>query len=104
METVDPGVEARRYAPPGGETFEAVRARVEDALTSLRKSGAGNVLIVTHAGPLHAALDVLFGEVAVRFEPASITRVRLREDDAELLSLGITVRQYAEFKQGDGPR
>ena len=86
---------AKTYAPPGGETFEAVQARVAEALAELRESGHSNVLIVTHAGPLHAMLHTLFGDreaemaevLAVRFSPASVTRIALDEDGAELLSL-----------------
>ncbi|MEM7526475.1 MAG: histidine phosphatase family protein [Pseudomonadota bacterium] len=38
-------------APPGGESFAALRARVSDALDEL----AERTLIVTHAGPIRAA-------------------------------------------------
>jgi broad specificity phosphatase PhoE len=97
---IDPGTNARAYAPPGGETFELVYARVRDALTDLRATAAHRALVVTHAGPLHAMLSVLFPEpVPVRFEPASITCVRL-DAQAQLLSLGITVRQYANERHG----
>lgn len=86
---------AKRYAPPDGETFEAVCRRVARALEDLRASCPSRVLVVTHAGPLHAMLHTLFGErqaemqevVGVRFSPASITRVALGDDAAEILAL-----------------
>ena len=81
-ETAAAGVtDARRYAPEGGETFEQLRRRVSEALDDLRNANAENALVVTHAGPLHAVLDTLFGENSavtrgVRFSPAGITRIR----------------------------
>lgn len=102
VDQVDAGVNARAYAPPGGETFDAVCERVREAIEALRE--LERVLVVTHAGPLHAMLAVLFGETRVRFEPASITTVRVGPDAAQLIDLGITVRQYAVRKQAGGPR
>jgi len=87
---------AKRYEPPGGETFDAVCDRVADALRELRRADHARVLIVTHAGALHAMMDVLFGQRAgvksiagLRFSPGSITRVNIEADGAELLSLGV---------------
>ncbi len=101
VDEVEAGVNARAYAPPGGETFDALRRRVAEAIEDVRRSDLRSVLIVTHAGPLHAMLDALFGEVQVVFAPASITQLKLGPVDVELLSLGISVRQYAEFKQAN---
>jgi probable phosphoglycerate mutase len=86
---------AARYAPPDGETFDAVCARVSNALQDLRNANLQNVLVVTHAGPLHAVLHAVFGErraemeqvLGVRFSPASITRLRIDPDGAEVLTL-----------------
>ncbi|MFN2450356.1 MAG: histidine phosphatase family protein [Candidatus Baltobacteraceae bacterium] len=94
VDEVDSGINPRLYAPPGGETFEHVRARVREALDGIG-TGPGRVLIVTHAGPLHAMLDLLFGEVPFRFEPASLTQVRRGARGAKLLSLGVSAEQYA---------
>ncbi|MEL6576600.1 MAG: histidine phosphatase family protein [Pseudomonadota bacterium] len=41
----------QRLAPPGGETFAALYARVADAL----RTAPRGALIVTHAGPIRAA-------------------------------------------------
>ncbi len=86
---------AKRYEPPGGEAFDAVCDRVAEALRELRQSDHARVLIVTHAGPLHAMMHVLFGQrtgteplADIRFSPGSITRVNIDEDGAQLLSLG----------------
>lgn len=81
---------AKRYAPPGGETFEAVAARIASALEDLRSGGYGHALVVTHAGPLHAMLHVLFGELPVRFTPGSITRVAFDGERPELTVLNDT--------------
>ena len=48
-------------APPGGESRAALLARVQAALDDARRSGAGSVLIVSHAGPLRCALGVALG-------------------------------------------
>lgn len=79
----------RSYAPDGGESFEAVTQRVRDALDTLRGGEHEHALVVAHAGPLHAALHVLFGAGAidVRFVPASITRVMVDRTGAALLTL-----------------
>lgn len=86
---------AKEYAPRGGETFASVQARVAQAIGELSRSGFSNVLVVTHAGPLHAMLHTFFGNreaemqeaLAVRFSPASVTRVALHEGRAELTAL-----------------
>lgn len=93
---------AKRYAPPGGETFETVCARVADALADLRAGSEGRVLVVTHAGPLHAMLHTLFGDreaefqeaLGVRFTPASITRVSFASGEAELVQLNDAAHFY----------
>ena len=69
------------YAPPGGETFDALCARVEAAVERAAAQVAQDavVLAATHAGPLHALLRVLLGDDAplrVRFATASVTRFR----------------------------
>lgn len=59
---VDPDAYARfwddpdAHAPPGGETWSALKARVALALGRIE----GDTLVVTHAGATRAALSVLF--------------------------------------------
>jgi probable phosphoglycerate mutase len=85
----------KRYIAPRGESFEDVLLRVESALAEVRASGHANVLIVTHAGPLHAMLHTFFGHreaemqevLGVRFSPASITRIEIADGEASLLAL-----------------
>ncbi|HTX60034.1 MAG TPA: histidine phosphatase family protein [Verrucomicrobiae bacterium] len=88
---------ARRYAPEGGETFEAVRARVGAFFDGLGKAFAGrsqaHVAVVMHAGPLHAALEVLRLDPPrdgppVSFAAASLTRVAMEAGRPRLISLG----------------
>lgn len=90
---------AKLYTPLGGESFDAVRARVADAIHDVRSSGHTHALIVTHAGPLHAMLHTFFGErqaemaevLAVRFSPASVTRIDVDDEgNADLVSLNET--------------
>jgi broad specificity phosphatase PhoE len=80
--------------PPGGESFEAVCARVSTALRALleRVPEGGKALVVTHAGVLHALLRVALSgpeseALKVRFVPASVTRLVFESDRARLLTL-----------------
>jgi broad specificity phosphatase PhoE len=87
---------AKLYTPVGGESFEAVRERVAQAIGDLRSRRCARALIVTHAGPLHAMLHTFFGDreaemaeaLAVRFSPGSVTRITVDDaGNAELLTL-----------------
>jgi probable phosphoglycerate mutase len=51
---------AGRRTPPGGESWEALGARVGSALADLRGE-VGTVLVVTHGGPIRRALALLVG-------------------------------------------
>lgn len=70
----------RTYTPGGGETFDALCARVARAAERIAAEvpDDGVALVATHAGPLHALLRVLLGdaELKVRFLTASVTRFR----------------------------
>ena len=71
------------YAPPGGEKFEDAVARAGRAVERMRATRAsGKILVVTHAGILHALLRVVLGadeaeKFQVRFVPGSVTRFGL---------------------------
>lgn len=86
---------AELYAPPGGERFEDVTARAARAIERVREiSPAGaRVLLVTHAGVLHALLRVILGEegrqVEVRFSPGAVTRFALEEGGSPGRLLGL---------------
>jgi broad specificity phosphatase PhoE len=57
-----PGLEDGRSGWPGGETYEALSARVLPALVALAADHPGErVLAVTHAGPVRAALSAAMG-------------------------------------------
>jgi probable phosphoglycerate mutase len=69
-------------APPGGESLDALAARVAAATGELavRHPGAA-VLVVTHVGPVRAAVAAALGDAAgafwrLRVSPASLTVVR----------------------------
>lgn len=80
----DTEAKPKSYTPDGGEAFDDVCARVEAGLRAVdaRVSDGSRVLIVTHAGVLHAILRVALGEseataLGVRFSPATVTRFAL---------------------------
>ena len=69
----------RYLTPEGGESFEQVVARVERFVERIAADTPERVLIVAHAGVMHALVRALLrepGEAAlnVRFDPASVTR------------------------------
>ncbi len=75
----DPGAAARFWAdpatnaPPGGESFAAVCARVAGALTRLTAAHAGRDLVaVVHGGPIRAAVAL-----ALDLSPAAALRLRV---------------------------
>lgn len=81
---------AAQYTPEGGERFDEVSARVGAFLEALRDRPHRRVVVVTHAGPLHAALSALnlTGEATgVSFSPGGITRIAMTDDGARLISL-----------------
>jgi len=88
--------DAGRYRPEGGETFADVSARVRSFVDELRAGDGGHVVVVTHAGALHAMLDVLGVVVSenaeenalrIAFSPASLTRITMEADGARLITL-----------------
>lgn len=85
------------YRPEGGEDFEALCARIGDAVVAVTAElpDDGTALIATHAGPLHALLRVLLGEsdaraMKVRFLTASVTRFRRTAGVWHLAELNVT--------------
>ena len=82
------------YTPEGGEAFDDVCARVEIGLRALdaQLGDGASVLLVTHAGVLHAMLRVILGEteataLGVRFSPATVTRFTLGPAGNRLVEL-----------------
>jgi broad specificity phosphatase PhoE len=75
----------RQYTPEGGETWEALCARVDTVLRRItaRLQPDGRALIVSHAGVMHAILHVIHGVPAdadgvalrIRLVPAGIIRL-----------------------------
>jgi len=88
-----PYTEARLYHPRGGEAFDDVVARATAFLHDLRVLEDERVLVVTHAGILHAIVEA-FGP-ALRglpdhplvFATASITRVAMEAGGPRLITL-----------------
>jgi broad specificity phosphatase PhoE len=87
------GKSPRDMVAPGGESFDDLCARVDDGVRALRARFPGNasVLIVSHAGTLHALLRVLglaaSGEFRIKFLPASISRFAERDGRWEIRGL-----------------
>jgi glucosyl-3-phosphoglycerate phosphatase len=79
---------AGRLTPPGGEPFAALTARVAAGLADLCVApGTGVVLVVTHGGPIRAAVRHLVGLEPARIVPvgpASLTVLDLGADGARL--------------------
>jgi broad specificity phosphatase PhoE len=69
----------RCYAPEGGETFELVCERLRQFLDEVAVSGAACVAAVTHAGVLHAAVELLAAPSGTGriFAPGSLTEFEL---------------------------
>jgi broad specificity phosphatase PhoE len=78
-----PGTSPRYYVAPGGETFDAVAARIRPVVdeTVARLGPDGRALIVSHAGVMHALVRVALDEpdeaaLGISFLPASIMRLQ----------------------------
>lgn len=90
----------KTQAPPGGERFTDVVARAERAVRRLQDEmpEGGRVLVVTHAGVLHALLRVVLGEaeaekIDIRFTPGGVTRFALDgAPQGRILSLNVTAQ------------
>lgn len=86
---------AKLYEPEGGETFAAVCQRMQAFLDEVQARPEAHVLVVTHAGPLHAAMAVLDPvdpnavqrESHVTFAPASFSRLAMERGRARLITL-----------------
>ena len=96
-----PGDTLARHAPPNGESFMDVCARVRPALAGMVAGHGGQTLFVcAHAGSIRAALAValgLSGGQALKFQiaPLSLTVLTHFEDDlwaaAQVGARGLTV-------------
>lgn len=86
---------AKLYQPDGGERFEDVCVRVASFLEDLRKTTYEHVLVVTHAGVLHAVFDVLGSAIqdrpgdglSVNFSQASLTHMTMNGEHVRLITL-----------------
>jgi broad specificity phosphatase PhoE len=85
-------LQARQYEPVDGENFEHVIARVRAFLDDLfARVSTGYALIVTHAGALHAMMEVLapkgYDPLGMVFSTAGITRVAMEDGTARIITL-----------------
>jgi len=84
------------YEPEGGETFARVRERVAAVLSEILAAGSGHVVVVTHAGPLHATMAELgFQDAGATFVTAGITRVAMEEGRPRLITLSDVRHLYS---------
>ncbi len=85
----------REYTPAGGESFDEVHRRVGEVIERVRAQivPGQRALLVTHAGVLHSVMHVLkpggVPPLRIRFHTASVTRVRLDGERAELVALNL---------------
>ncbi|MGH7683478.1 MAG: histidine phosphatase family protein [Vulcanimicrobiaceae bacterium] len=77
----------KTQAPPGGELFDDVVRRAARAVAAIQAvlPRGGRVLVVTHAGVLHALLRVILGDdeggkIEIRFTPAGLSRFAIGAD------------------------
>ncbi len=86
---------AKLYQPEGGESFDEVCARVGAFFEDIRTPSDETVLVVTHAGVLHATLEVFGASIVDRkgdalslsFNPASITELAMDGDAVRIITL-----------------
>lgn len=69
-------------SPPGGESFDDLVSRAENALNSILLDEPGNVLIVCHGGTIRAVLVALVG-----IPPAAVWKVRV--DNCSLTAIDL---------------
>ncbi len=85
---------ARNYTPDGGERFGLVCDRVRTFLGDIGAAAPQRVLVVSHAGVLHAFADVIFENKldapSLFFAPASITRIRYDAGQPQLVAFNDT--------------
>jgi broad specificity phosphatase PhoE len=84
--------QARLYEPVGGERFDHVVARVRAFFGELRGCiTRGHVLVVAHAGALHAAMEALapegFDPLGTVFMTAGITRLAMEDGRSRIITL-----------------
>jgi phosphoserine phosphatase len=83
--------DAGGYEPEGGERFEAVCRRIASFYADLARTATRHAIVVTHAGALHATLQVLHlssgPSEKVNFHLASITRIAMEEEGSRLIAL-----------------
>ena len=82
-------------APPGGESFAAMVARISPALQELAQEAGqgGPIAVVAHAGTVRAGLALALGHVpaALAFEiaPLSVTRLRCLQGGFSVISVNV---------------
>ena len=84
-------------SPPGGETWEAARARVRAAVGGLRDAGAHRALVVSHGATIRAACAALGGATLTNLAGvpnASLTIIET-EPRPHLLAYGVAPRPGA---------
>lgn len=59
------------YTAPGGESWDAFRRRIADALGRIVRDGGEIALVFTHEGVVRAACDILLGLASSRIAPCS---------------------------------
>lgn len=84
-------------APPGGESFAAVMARVAEAVARLGREHAGrDILAIAHAGTIRAALALALdltpaAALRIAVQPLSLTRLDATGDGWRVETVNATV-------------
>lgn len=79
------------FVPPGGESAAKMAGRVLEALHEIRASGAHEIVVVAHGGPLRVMLGTLLQQprtewLALDFEPADVVSLQVDEGPALVLA------------------
>ena len=74
-----------RESPPGGESFDQMRARIGAAARDLQARGVARAVVVTHGGPVRAACAELAGLLPWSLVPVPNACVTIIEMDARRL-------------------
>ncbi len=89
-------------APPAGESYRAMCERVRRCIATRNGTPGGDLIVVSHAGPIRAALAVALDlplEASIRFEIAALSLTRI---DAIRTQSGISWRlQAVNLPPGD---
>lgn len=91
--------ERHRFTPVGGESWEAMEARLQEGLTILTNSGFERVAVVTHGGTLRALMPLLTGlpkESSFQYSFANCSLTVFERKDGQFKSITVNDTTHLE--------